>query len=154
MMDEQQDFIAVYHGEYVECHDHWFIEGIWDGPFDGGNFYQTDLIFGTGMRIDGEKIMFLSSSSHAERRYNVFHQQKFLVSNALPCLVAFTDIELDPARDYAIFFQSIEGGFGKHEKVGLNCLVNEKKIKDDGGHIAGFIGIGISLLWTRRLNHE
>ena len=242
MMDEQQDYIAVYHGEYVDCHDQWFIEGIWDGPFDDGNFHQADLIFGSGMRMDGEKTMFVSSSSHAERLYYAFHQHKFLVSNSLPCLVSCTDIELDPARDYASFFQSIEGGFGKHEKevpvrdgcdkifniigdnlvyssgkvsieaktkkqhffdfkslknffqetflqlkknwesplrnnalltfstistgydsavisyfvaqagchqfftcvssnmVGITCLVNEKKIKDDGSHIAGFMG--------------
>ena len=116
IIDEKQELITVHHGDYVECHDHWFIEGIWDGPFDTGNFHETDLIFGSGMKIEGEKITFVSSSSHAERLFYASHQQKFFVSNSLPCLLVFTDIDLDPVKDYAKFFQSIEGGFGKYDK--------------------------------------
>jgi len=58
VVDEKQSIITVYHGRYVECRENWFIEGIWDGPFDAGEFHETDLVFGTGMQI-GYTILFI-----------------------------------------------------------------------------------------------
>lgn len=116
IVDEQQSLITVCHGQYVECHDNWFIEGIWDEPFDDGNFHQTDLVFGTGMRVESERIVFVSSSSMADRLYYSFHNRRLFVSNSLPCLVSFTDIRMDPTKDYAEFFQSIERACETYEK--------------------------------------
>ncbi|HQG64275.1 MAG TPA: hypothetical protein PLA32_00760 [Smithella sp.] len=116
VVDEKQSIITVYHGRYVECRENWFIEGIWDGPFDAGEFHETDLVFGTGMKVCHKKIVFVSSSSMADRLYYSFYQSRLLVSNSLPCLLSFTDIVVDPTRDYAEFFQSVENDGGDYKK--------------------------------------
>ncbi len=116
VVDKKQSFITVYHGRYVECRENWFIEGIWDGPFDVGDFHETDLVFGTGMKVLDERIVFVSSSSTADRLYYSFDQNRLLVSNSLPCLVSFTDITMDPLLDYAGFFKSIENNCQDYQK--------------------------------------
>lgn len=132
MIDEKQDVITVYHGKYIECGRDWFIEGIWDGPFEAGNFHETDLVFGTGMRTEGNKIYFVSSSSFADRLYYMFYQDRLLVSNSLPCLLALTDIDMDPRRDYAQFFKSIEKDFENYEK--------ELPVRNGCGKILNILG--------------
>jgi hypothetical protein len=132
IIDEKRTNINVYHGKYVECQQDWFIEGIWDGPFDDDNFHETDLIFGTGMKAAGENIIFVSSSSAADRLYYSFYQDKLLVSNSLPCLIAFTDIEMAPEKDYAEFFRSLEKYFGKYER--------ELPVRDANGKILNILG--------------
>lgn len=132
IIDEKQALITVYYGKYVECHSDWFIEGIWDGPFEAGNFHETDLVFGTGMRVAGEKLFFVSSSSMADRLYYAFYQDRLLVSNSLPCLVALTHMDVDPMKDYAEFFQSLKKGFGKYER--------EIPVRDGRGKILNILG--------------
>ena len=116
IIDEKQTLITVYHGKYVECRSDWFIEGIWDRPFEDGNFHETDMVFGTGMKVTDEKIIFISSSSMADRLYYAFYEGRLLVSNSLPCLVAHTHMDVDPKKDYAEFYQSIKKGFKKYER--------------------------------------
>lgn len=132
VVDEKQNSITAYHGKYVECRSDWMIEGIWNGSFQEGNFHETALVFGTGVRIAEDKIYFVSSSSMADRLYYVFSGKKFLVSNSLPCFIALTDLDLDPVKDYAEFFQSLKKGFGKYEK--------ELTARDQRGKIMNVLG--------------
>lgn len=132
VVDEKQNSITAYHGKYVECRSDWMIEGIWNGSFQEGNFHETALVFGTGVRIAEDKIYFVSSGSMADRLYYAFSGGKFLVSNSLPCLVALTDLDLDPVKDYAEFFQSLKKGFGKYEK--------ELTARDQRGKIMNVLG--------------
>jgi hypothetical protein len=127
MIDEEKDRLEVFHGQYVEQHMDWFIEGIWDGPFEKGGFHETDLVFGTGMRLDGDKIVFVSSSSMADRLYYLPHQKKLIVSNSLPCLMAFTDYDLDPIKDYTKFFQNLHKCNEKYERE-LSARGSREKI--------------------------
>ena len=33
--------IIIEHGKYVETNDNWIVEGVWDGPFNKGNFLKA-----------------------------------------------------------------------------------------------------------------
>ena len=127
IIDTKQALITVCYGKYVECRNDWFVEGIWDGPFEDGNFHKTDIVFGTGMKIVDEKLFFVSSSSMADRLYYAFHKGRLLVSNSLPCLLAQTSMNVDPKKDYANFFRSLKKGFGKYERE-LSTLNDGEKI--------------------------
>lgn len=159
ILNESQEMIKVFHGQFVECHADWFIEGIWDGPFEDGDFHETDLIFGTGMRLADEKIYFVSSSSMADRLYYLFVQGKLLVSNSIPCLMAFTDYDLDPVKDYTRFFKNLQKNDEQYEKelslqgrrekilniLGDNLVYSSGKlsieVKPQKNHFSDFTGL-------------
>ena len=53
---------VCFHGSSVECRDTWMVEGVWDGDFSSGNFHKAENFFGSGIRIDGERVYFVPSS--------------------------------------------------------------------------------------------
>ena len=40
----QRGDINVFHGNYVECRDSFFVEGAWSGPFSEGGFFASAWI--------------------------------------------------------------------------------------------------------------
>jgi hypothetical protein len=55
--------VQVLHGSWVETHDDWFHEGVWNGPFAEGGFAESTEHFGSGARLRGDGMEF-SSPSH------------------------------------------------------------------------------------------
>lgn len=88
--------VLVFHGRNIEKNDGWFCEAVWDGEFSEGRFDQTDIIFGSGARICGDKVVFVSSGSTTDRLHSYTDKNVTLVSNSLPCLLAVADAKLDP----------------------------------------------------------
>ncbi len=90
--------LFVEHGSCVECREHFFIEGAWNGPFENGEFSTTDCIFGTGAVVFEESIVFVSSACTTDYLY---YQQKsdgqVRVANSLPLLLASLKDALNPS---------------------------------------------------------
>ena len=59
--------VTVFHGPRVECTPEWFVEAVWAGNYQDGNFDQTDLIAGSGARIRAGRVTFVSSGSTVDR---------------------------------------------------------------------------------------
>ena len=117
VIDEASDSVVVYHGRFVECNDDWFIEGIWDDSFEKGNFDETDLVFGSGMRAGPDGLIFVSSSSMGDKLVYASHENSFFISNSIPCLLSLTDIQLDPRYDYSRFFHSLKMNLENHKVI-------------------------------------
>jgi hypothetical protein len=109
------EIVSVHHGLFVEVRDHFFIEGVWNGPFDKGNFASTDCVFGTGAVLRKRSVLFVSSASTTDYLY--YHQsaEYVVVSNSLPLLLSYTEDSLDPHfTGYPAINDSIIEGINDH----------------------------------------
>jgi len=108
--------LSVFHGSSVECRDTWMIEGVWDGEFSKGEFHTAENIFGSGIRVDGEKIYFVSSSALVDHLFYCIHREQMLVSNSLIVLLGFTGATLDDTHNYSNESISIVNGIKEYKK--------------------------------------
>ncbi len=76
------------HGSNVETGDAWFCEGVWDAPFSGGAFDQTDCFFGSGGHWRDGTLLMVPSWAPCDRLHSIQAGDDLLVSNSLPCLLA------------------------------------------------------------------
>jgi hypothetical protein len=93
--------VTVDHGRAVECRDDWCVEGVWEGAFEEGNFHRVENFFGSGIRIEGDELVFCSSVALVDRIFHVTWHGRLLVSNSLVQLLARTGARLDASHDYA-----------------------------------------------------
>ena len=103
--------IQVLHGPVVEVGDGWIAEAVWAGDFQAGDFDQTDLVFGSGIRCRGDRVVFVSSGTTFDRLWRCSHGEKTHVSNSLSALLAVSGLELrDDYPDYSRDVQTICAG--------------------------------------------
>jgi hypothetical protein len=108
--------VSVFHGSSVECRDTWMIEGVWDGGFSSGNFHKAENVFGSGIRIDGERVYFVPSSALVDHLFYCIDRERLLVSNSLIVLFGFTGATLDDTHDYYNESMSIVKGIREYKK--------------------------------------
>jgi len=107
--------VHVIHGSRVEIAPDWFCEAVWDGPYDGGDFDRTDVIFGSGARIRGSRITFVSAGATVDRLQVMETGGGVWISNSLTCLLAATGAQPDPAYPhYFRDFSSIRLGLSRY----------------------------------------
>ena len=99
-IDTEKQSIKAIHGKNVEYRQNWMVEGVWDDEFIKGCFHETEIFFGSGMRIIGNKVHFVSSTSLADRILFCRDNKKIIVSNSLLLLLGYTDARLDEKHDY------------------------------------------------------
>src|SRR5437762_2971673 len=87
---------VVFHGPKLETRDAWFCEAVWTGEFDAGDFDRTDQIFGSGARIRGNKLIFVSAGATVDRLVSMRCGERWLISNSMACLLARADATVDP----------------------------------------------------------
>lgn len=87
----------MHHGPRVETHAGWFCEAVWAGEYASGGFDLTDIVSGSGGRIRDGSITYVSSASTVDRLVSTQINDRFFVSNSLPCLLAAADGSVDPA---------------------------------------------------------
>ena len=107
---------TVRHGEGVETHAEWAVEGVWDAPFEKGAFHESENFFGSGVRQDGGRLYFAPSVAVTDRLLWAQHGHRLVVSNSLPLLLAFLGAKLDPAYDYHIESLTILLGIRRYER--------------------------------------
>ncbi|HUQ53884.1 MAG TPA: hypothetical protein VM692_16765 [Gammaproteobacteria bacterium] len=102
ILDRAQQQLTVLHGRAVECRPRFVVEGVWDGPFDEGEFHNGAHLFGSGVRLDGGAVHFVPSAATVDRLVYCRYGDMILVSNSLLALLAKTGARLDPGHDYLI----------------------------------------------------
>ncbi|MEM7223374.1 MAG: hypothetical protein AAF495_10370 [Pseudomonadota bacterium] len=108
---------VVWHGTAVECLDGAFVEGIWDGPYEQGRFDESANFFGSGARVVGDGLTFVSSAAMVDCLWYKGDQDTTWVSNSLPLLLSATGDRLSPGyRGYHTFQDSLLAGFRRCEK--------------------------------------
>ena len=93
--DRQRGEVTVFVGPRVEVGDGWLCEGIWDAPYVEGDLDRTDLVFGSGVRLRDDSVVFVSSGTTVDRLHALEHECEQYVSNSLPCLLAATGGSLE-----------------------------------------------------------
>jgi hypothetical protein len=97
-LEKDESTITVVHGSWIETHEQFFFEGVWDGEFSQGNFHQSTACFGSGARITKEnQVIFVTPIHNAERIYAIRQQNKLILSNSIIFLLTFTKEFLDPS---------------------------------------------------------
>src|SRR5919202_6681692 len=91
-----QPTVDVFHGGRVETSEEWFCEAIWDSNYEAGDFDQTDIVFGSGGRLRGECVTFVSAGTTVDRLQSLQTQENLWISNSLACLLATINGTLDP----------------------------------------------------------
>ncbi len=99
-LDPVRGKLAVYHGVSVECGDRWVVEGVWGEDFTKGEFHRSESFFGSGIRVEGDRVYFVPSGTTIDRIFWCRSDGKILVSNSLIILMAGTGAELDESHDY------------------------------------------------------
>jgi len=108
--------VTVWHGPKVECHEEWMVEGVWDGDFRSGNFHDSTVFFGTGIRIKEDKIYVCSSITNQIRIIYCIMDTEILVSNSLILMLAFTGAEIDEKHDYESECTSVLRGTKSYDR--------------------------------------
>ena len=116
-VDRTSGIVTLVHGPLVEVRPKFFIEGVWNGPFQNGDFGESDCVFGTGGILDDESIRFVTSASTTDYLYYDENGGQVTVSNSLPLLLAYTRDRLDPrCRDYPLICHSIIDGINDYRQ--------------------------------------
>jgi len=92
--------VLAWHGEAVECHDGSLVEGVWDAPFEGGDFHRSESFFGSGMRVEEHQVTVVASTAMVDRLLYYVDRGRLHVSNSLILLLAASGARLDVAHDY------------------------------------------------------
>lgn len=109
--------IDVWCGSAVERADSWFCEAVWDGPFGGGAFDETDIVAGTGARLRKNRIVFVTSGSTVDRLQWATQGGVTVVSNSLACLGSHLASAALPAYPhYLRDFYSVVRGLRRYRR--------------------------------------
>ena len=92
------------------------VEGVWDGDFTSGDFHKAENFFGSGIRVDGERVYFVPSSALVDHLFYCIDHETLLVSNSLIVLLGFTGATLDDTHDYHNESVSIVKGIREYKK--------------------------------------
>lgn len=111
-----QKIVTIFHGSAVECHDDWMVEGIWDDEFSRGEFHRSEHFFGSGIRIEGDRLYCVASSALVDRLLYCVKKNTVMVSNSLIGLLGWTGSRLDPTHDYNVDSTSILEGLESYRK--------------------------------------
>jgi hypothetical protein len=108
--------LSVFHGSGVECRSDWMVEGVWDGEFARGDFHRSENFFGSGIRLEGDRVYFVPSSALVDRIFYCIYGRKILVSNSLILLLGFTHATLDRTHNYNKETHAILHGIKAYER--------------------------------------
>lgn len=98
--------LKVWCGDLVETGESYVVEGIWPEAFGDLGFDESELFYGSGLRIRGSDVYFVSSCSTVDRLWCHKDEHSVTVSNSLPCLLGIADIDL--VCEHNSYAQAIE----------------------------------------------
>ncbi|AZT84113.1 hypothetical protein EHN06_11510 [Marinobacter sp. NP-4(2019)] len=86
--------LSVWCGDLVETGENYLVEGVWPGAFDNIDFDESELFYGSGLRVRGSDVCFVSSCSTVDRLWCHKDGESVTVSNSLPCLLGIANVDL------------------------------------------------------------
>jgi hypothetical protein len=109
--------VMLVHGSEVEARQNFFIEGVWNGPFEKADFGETDCVFGTGAILSDESVRFVTSASTTDYLFYAEDGDHVAVSNSLPLLLAYIQDALDPrCLEYPVICNSLMDGIDDYRR--------------------------------------
>ncbi len=109
--------VHIRHGDSVEVHDDWFGELTWDGDFEANDFDRAEHVFGSGGRLRGNAITFVSASSVLDRLQWTQRGDTTWISNSFSALLAVSGLRLCRSRtDYPSMFKTICCGLNRYQR--------------------------------------
>jgi len=115
--DRANPVITVRHGPQVETREDWLCEAVWDGEFEAGDFDRTDLVFGSGIRLRDEGVVFVPAGVTVDRLQFLELGGTTWVSNSMACLLGVTGVNVDAKYDrYFDLFWSVTKGLDGYER--------------------------------------
>jgi len=116
-VNRTKGIVTLVYGPMVEVRSNFFIEGVWNGPFQEGGFGETDCVFGTGGIVSDQSVRFVTSGATVDYLYYAGERQDVSVSNSLPLLLASIGDALDPrCLDYPKICESVMDGINAYLK--------------------------------------
>lgn len=118
VVDRLHGIVALDHGPLVEVRLTFWVEGVWNGPFQRGDFGTTECVFGTGGIVAENSVRFVTSAATVDYLYYAEAGDHVAVSNSLPLLLASIGDSLDPhCREYPRICNSILLGIDQYERT-------------------------------------
>lgn len=99
------DLVTTLCGPKVEVGPEYVVEAVWAGSFEKGDFDRTDLVFGSGVRLRDDHVVFVSSGTTVDRLAYCRRGDKLIVSNSVPALLAITGQSL--RGDYTRYAEDV-----------------------------------------------
>jgi hypothetical protein len=116
-VDRTSGIVTLEHGSVVEVREKFFIEGVWNGPFENGGFGETDCVFGSGAILSDESIRFVTSAATVDCLYYAASETSVTVSNSLPLVLACIGDTLDPVcQEYPAICDSVMDGIDDYRR--------------------------------------
>ncbi|MBN2212135.1 MAG: hypothetical protein JW709_12125 [Sedimentisphaerales bacterium] len=109
--------VTVRHGPCVEIGPQWCCEAVWAGDFQEGDFDQTDLVFGTGIRVRENQVIFVSSGTMEDRLWHCVQDDVLYVSNTLGGFLATTGLTLREDYFYPKDIMTVCGGLSAYVRT-------------------------------------
>ncbi len=94
-IDTKEEKAKVFCGTKVECHDGFFVTGVWDSDFTDPCFDTCDAFYGTGAKLTDDGVLFVTPSHALERLVLVQRGEQVVVSNSLPFLMEYIGAKLN-----------------------------------------------------------
>ncbi len=112
-----EEMVTVRHGPCVEAGEGWCVEAVWAGDFAKGDFDRTDLVFGTGVRLRDEGVVFVSSGTTTDRLWYCQDGEIWTVANSLPALLATIGLTMREDHHYFTDIRTITGGLANYTRT-------------------------------------
>lgn len=110
--------VSAICGSGVEIFEHGFVEGCWDGCFTDHAFAGAANFFGSGLIIQGDRIVIVGASHPIDNLFMLRSEDRTVVSNSLAFLLEAEGIDLPVGVPYGRRFASLANGM----EVAENCV--------------------------------
>ncbi len=110
--------IVVEHGPGVDTGPDYFVEGVWSLPFGDTRFSTSEVMLGSGGRVDSGRVIFTPTTHTLERLCSLRLGDRLFVSNSLAYLLEATGSRLDIRNSqYEVELLSYLRGYRKAVKT-------------------------------------
>ncbi|HET7306582.1 MAG TPA: hypothetical protein VFK24_02040 [Gammaproteobacteria bacterium] len=89
-ISRDSDAVQIEHGDWVETRDNFFVEGAWDGAFDGGALDEARVLLGSGGQLLDDAVVFYATTHTMERLQSVRVGDDLFISNSFAYLLTAT----------------------------------------------------------------
>ena len=129
VVDRVHGIVTLDHGPLVEVRPTFWVEGVWNGSFQRGDFGTTECMYGTGGIVAEDSVRFVTSASTLDYLFYAESGDHVTVSNSLPLLLASISDALDPhCRKYHLICNSICRGIEEYERTIPTQLGQVKRV--------------------------
>lgn len=111
VVDRRAHTVDIECGRFVEIDPSptpaWVAAGLWDGDFASGDFHQSEHVYGSGLRVDGEDVVVVPAHSTVDRCVYARDGHVWHASNSMVVLLGRMGARLDPERDHRLWGESM-----------------------------------------------